>query len=241
MSAPGVFETHGLSGLAGLPPDTRFECGVCWRVYDPREGDDYWQVAPNTSFADLPDHWTCPNCDTPREKFVPLHRDESALKDRLAALEADYAGAAEVMRSAGAFNGALEVETLGFRPWGEEWIGVVISPWFMNVTVIPRERGAYDAHAPGSESARTLPSGEYDFIHARLDTAGAVMTCSLFSPMDDFADQEAARDTALAAMAALFNANIDAIAEEPGGSSAPAAPDRRALLFGGAREAGGDA
>jgi rubredoxin len=50
----------------------RMECGICWQVYDPAQGDLYWQVPPGTAFADLPEHWSCPNCDAPRHKFLPV-------------------------------------------------------------------------------------------------------------------------------------------------------------------------
>ena len=52
--------------------DDRMECGICWHVYDPAEGDPVWQVAPGTPFAELPEEWRCPNCDAPREKFMAL-------------------------------------------------------------------------------------------------------------------------------------------------------------------------
>ncbi len=48
----------------------RFECGVCWTVYDPEAGDDVAQVPPGTAFEDLPDTWCCPHCDSPRERFL---------------------------------------------------------------------------------------------------------------------------------------------------------------------------
>ena len=45
---------HGLDGdrfdgghLAGddrLRDDARLECGICWHVYDPAEGDPVWQA-----------------------------------------------------------------------------------------------------------------------------------------------------------------------------------------------------
>ena len=54
------------------PGAGRMECGVCWLVYDPAEGDPVWQVQPGTPFAALPDRWSCPNCDAPREKFLAL-------------------------------------------------------------------------------------------------------------------------------------------------------------------------
>lgn len=61
--------------IVGADPSARFECGVCWRVYDPAEGDDVRQIAPGTAFADLPDDWCCPNCDAPRLKFMRLADD----------------------------------------------------------------------------------------------------------------------------------------------------------------------
>ncbi|HMK88308.1 MAG TPA: rubredoxin [Methylocystis sp.] len=59
-----------MSRALDLSPTQRMECGVCWRVYDPAEGDPVWQVAPGTPFAELPEDWRCPNCDAPREKFL---------------------------------------------------------------------------------------------------------------------------------------------------------------------------
>jgi rubredoxin len=49
---------------------TRLECKICWHVYDPALGDAYWQIPPGTPFSDLPDHWTCPECDSGRAGFM---------------------------------------------------------------------------------------------------------------------------------------------------------------------------
>ncbi len=57
---------------AALPTGTRFECGVCWAVYDPALGDPVWQVPPGTPFAALPTHWTCPNCAAEQHRFLAL-------------------------------------------------------------------------------------------------------------------------------------------------------------------------
>lgn len=53
-----------------VAPDDRLECGVCWWVYDPAEGDETRHIAPGTAFADLPADWCCPVCDAPRHKFM---------------------------------------------------------------------------------------------------------------------------------------------------------------------------
>ena len=53
-------------------PDSRLECCICWWVYDPAQGDPVWQVPAGTAFADLPEHWRCPECDGPKDKFMVL-------------------------------------------------------------------------------------------------------------------------------------------------------------------------
>jgi rubredoxin len=54
---------------------TRLECRICWYIYDPAEGDALEQIPPGTAFADLPDHWRCPQCDAARDMFLPLAED----------------------------------------------------------------------------------------------------------------------------------------------------------------------
>ncbi|KAA5608944.1 rubredoxin [Rhodovastum atsumiense] len=46
------------------------ECGVCWHVYDPTEGDPDRRVPPGTAFTALPQDWRCPICDATRIVFV---------------------------------------------------------------------------------------------------------------------------------------------------------------------------
>jgi rubredoxin len=60
---------------AAAAPGTRYECRICWHVYDPAQGDPVWQIEPGTPFADLPDHWSCPNCAGEKTGFMVL-RDE---------------------------------------------------------------------------------------------------------------------------------------------------------------------
>lgn len=55
-----------------LEDTTMLECKICWQVYDPAAGDDYWQVPAGTPFSKLPDHWTCPNCDGAKNDFMVI-------------------------------------------------------------------------------------------------------------------------------------------------------------------------
>lgn len=52
----------------------RFECRICWYLYDPAEGDALEQIPAGTAFRELPDHWRCPQCDA--EKVVFLSADD---------------------------------------------------------------------------------------------------------------------------------------------------------------------
>jgi rubredoxin len=58
--------------VVAAAPMARFECGVCWHVYDPAAGDPQAQVPAGTPFAALPEHWSCPGCEAARERFLPI-------------------------------------------------------------------------------------------------------------------------------------------------------------------------
>ena len=55
---------------AGTPANACYECGVCWSVYDPAEGDLDAGVRPGTPFEELSPHWVCPHCEAPRTRFM---------------------------------------------------------------------------------------------------------------------------------------------------------------------------
>ena len=44
-------------------------CLLCGYVYDPAQGDSTQAIAPNTRFEDLPESWTCPDCDATKDQF----------------------------------------------------------------------------------------------------------------------------------------------------------------------------
>jgi len=53
---------------------TKLECKICWYVYQPEIGDDYWQIASGTPFSQLPEDWTCPECDGNKNDFMVIDR-----------------------------------------------------------------------------------------------------------------------------------------------------------------------
>lgn len=112
------------------------------------------------------------------------------------------------MRGLPFVNERLAVEAVGFREWNGRWLGVLITPWFMNLVLLPDDApGArWQPLGQGASAAYAFPAGVFEFIGAREDAVGEFQSCSLFSPMFEFADQATARLAAEAALAALFEA-----------------------------------
>jgi rubredoxin len=52
-----------------MDPMDKFKCTVCGYIYDPAVGDPDNGVDPGTSFDDLPDDWTCPECGADKGEF----------------------------------------------------------------------------------------------------------------------------------------------------------------------------
>lgn len=113
----------------------------------------------------------------------------------------------ERMRGMPVLNPALAVKAVGFRDWHGDCLGVLITPWFMNLVLLPHDAAAGQTRQPGDKLAVRFPSGAYEFIVNAEAALGTYLSCSLFSPMFDFADQQAAEATAAAVMEALMDAD----------------------------------
>lgn len=130
-------------------------------------------------------------------------------------------------------NDALAVEAFGFRDFDRYAVGVIVTPWFANLVAIAPRVDDWPSLFPNvSRLCLRFPAGEVDFNVSELDGFGRFASCSLFSPMSEFADQDSARLAALAALDALFDSRLhEASPEKP---SVRSGLDRRAL-FGGRR------
>ncbi|MDP2431030.1 MAG: [NiFe]-hydrogenase assembly chaperone HybE [Pseudomonadota bacterium] len=93
---------------------------------------------------------------------------------------------------------------MGFRRWREDWVGVLITPWFMSLICLPGPGSAYESLSSGSKQDVALPSGDYEFLSAHEDALGHYLTSSLFSPMFEFPDMARAREVAEAVLAEVF-------------------------------------
>ncbi|MFZ2103723.1 MAG: [NiFe]-hydrogenase assembly chaperone HybE [Oricola sp.] len=106
-------------------------------------------------------------------------------------------------------NEALGVKAVGGRDWNGHWLGVLVTPWFMNLMLAPQENDD-EAVAPGTKRYFAFPAGRFEFIRGYEDGTGPYWMCSLFSPVFEFSDMETAEAAAMAALDALFGEDGEA-------------------------------
>jgi [NiFe] hydrogenase assembly HybE family chaperone len=132
------------------------------------------------------------------------------MEQRVAALVTFYRRVqVERMQGIPILNPALSVEAVGFR-WGAlpedapapEPVaeGVLITPWFMSLVRLPQTVQPH-GNRVARKFVRDFGSEGFEFIGAHDDAVGYHETCALFSPMDGFATQAQAVETALASLA----------------------------------------
>jgi [NiFe] hydrogenase assembly HybE family chaperone len=123
-------------------------------------------------------------------------------------------------------NPELKVQALEFQCSDSHWVGMLITPWFMNLMLLPKADADWPILASGEKILNQFPAGEFEFIVAHEPELGAYAACSLYSPMFQFDRQSVAVTVAQAAWRALFMAGETSI------RTAPKAISRRDLLRG---------
>lgn len=153
----------------------------------------------------------------------------------------------ERMQNVPVVNEKLAVKATQFYPWKEYQLGILITPWFMNIMLLPNDATANnladkqvgtnhstpsnkESYKVGATKNHVLPSGSYEFVTGYEESIGFFESCSLFSPMFDFANQEAAELTAKEALLALMNKeNIDVESQNPSHEIEKIWPDKEPI------------
>jgi [NiFe] hydrogenase assembly HybE family chaperone len=141
------------------------------------------------------------------------------------------------MRGLPICNAVLQVEAVGFRPRGDCLCGVLITPWFMNLVLLPAVRENWSASASGSKINCRFPTGEYEFTLSVPEGIDAHLSTPLFSTLQDFPDQDTARRVAEEVLERLYEgggqtASADAVEAELERSGFNRPVSRRKLLRG---------
>jgi [NiFe] hydrogenase assembly HybE family chaperone len=102
----------------------------------------------------------------------------------------------EHMRDLPIVNKALQVEAVGFHDYHSHQLGVLITPWFMNLILLPGTDDWSDT-LQGDTSSIDFPSGRIEFAVSHDKVLGTYLSAVLFRSVADMADQAIARKLAL--------------------------------------------
>lgn len=136
----------------------------------------------------------------------------------------------ERMQGLPILNPHLQVKAIGFKRWQANRLGILLTPWFMNIVLLP-EQSDWQV---GAKHLINLPSGQYEFIVGYEPELGCYLSCSLFSPVCEFENQAAAEATAEIALLHLLKQEAAPDTAETASPIAlnPEPLTRRALLQG---------
>lgn len=132
-------------------------------------------------------------------------------------------------------NSVLQVQALDFALWQNNWLGVLITPWCINLLLLPGRHGHWESVAGNHRLFHSFPSGNYAFLGGEEAEIGEYQSCSLISAMGQFPDQESARAVAGEVIKNLLKAPNplpEAIKKEQNLNAEPSLSKRRFLLLG---------
>ena len=110
----------------------------------------------------------------------------------------------EKMEGLPLLNPFLKVEAVGFQSWGERIVGVMITPWFMNLMLLPGEGDEWPALAVGNKQSHRFPEKSYELTLNEFDGVGRCQCFPLHSPMHEFENSLVARTVAEAFLEVLM-------------------------------------
>lgn len=96
----------------------------------------------------------------------------------------------EQMQGIPLLNPALKVQTIGFQRYENRTLGIIITPWMMNLLLLPSEDDDWSDLKLGDKTHHRLPANEYRFLVNEIDGIGICQTHSIYSPMHEFMNQD---------------------------------------------------
>lgn len=127
-------------------------------------------------------------------------------------------------------NPALAVEVIGFTQQQGDWVGVVVTPWFINLFLFSGGGELWGDIPAGERRYVNLPCGTLQFIADDDPGLGPYQYCPLIAPVSSVADMATARQAALDAMAAVMTPPAPPVAEVSPAERAKRDVSRRGFL-----------
>jgi len=106
-------------------------------------------------------------------------------------------------------NKALKVQAIGFKYWEDHFIGILITPWFMNLMLLPKQDEDWSNLVPGNREEHIFPAKSCTFIVNELEEYGYYKSHPLHSPMFKFDTQQDAVDVAESFFQNLIDESVE--------------------------------
>lgn len=116
-------------------------------------------------------------------------------------------------------NPALQVEAVGFTRHQGDWLGVMITPWFINLFLLAGGGELWGDIPAGERRYLNLPCGTLQFLADDDPGLGPYQYCPLIAPVSSVPDMASARQAAADALRTVFAVPAAAVA-----AVEPAAP-----------------
>ncbi len=112
--------------------------------------------------------------NSPRRRGRPA----PLLPDPSPRLNAAYRAIARRMDGLNFVNPAIDVEAVAFAPWESHWLGAMVTPWCINLMLLPRDASALDLAAAGQEVALRASRPGNTSSSRRATTPSASTRCA---------------------------------------------------------------
>lgn len=98
------------------------------------------------------------------------------------------------------YNEHLQVEAIDFQPCPDGLLGVLITPWFINVILLPENDLRWQSSELGTKHVCKLDSGIFEFVLGEDEEVGHYLFRTVLSPTHCLKSQTAAQATARKAL-----------------------------------------
>ena len=102
------------------------------------------------------------------------------------------------------YNDALTVEAVNFQACEGGLIGVLVTPWFMNIMLLPEDSSPWQTQELGEKVKYQLESGEQEFVIGEDEEVGRYLFRTVTSPTHCYKKQIAAINNGKKALKALL-------------------------------------
>jgi len=127
-------------------------------------------------------------------------------------------------------NAALGVEAIGFCLHEGDWLGVVVTPWFLNLLLVSGGGQLWGDIPSGERRYLNLPCGTLQFIADDDPDIGPYQYCPLIAPVSNLADMAQARLVAVDALKTVLGQSAAAPPEVQPLAEEKAAVSRRGFF-----------